>query len=1130
MSAPTCSPIARRGVALLALVACSSARPRPEGPPAADLVPYVYVGGYRPEILVFRLDLEAGKLIPAGRAPAGTDPSFLAWDPQRRFLFASNETDPGRVRSFAIDPASGALTPINDLPSGGSITAHLSTDAAGRWLLVANYGDQKTGTLVSFPIGPDGRLGAAVDTHDLGLAVRPHLIRTDPTNRFALVPCKGGPYVAQFALDAATGKLAPNTPARVEATPGSGPRHLDFHPNGRWVYVNEEQGLRVVLHDYDARTGTLQSRQAVGTLPPDANPAGASTAHLQVHPSGRFLYVSNRGHNSLAIFRIDPATGQLTLAGHERRTIRRPRNFHIEPGGRLLLVANQDGASVSIFRIDQATGLLSLVGEPTPAGANPAFVGVVMLPGRPAPSRSPLEGLGPVELVRSGFAFVEGLRWLPERQVMLVSDAYGETVYQLTPPDRWEPFRPASNGANGLDLDAGGHLVAAEVGGARETRPGAVSRLRADGIWVDAIADYRGLSLGHPNDVVALPDGHLFFSDLAQRHRLFRIDPRGALSHPLEWGDEHMNGLALSPDKKILYAGGGGVVQVFDVTNGGLVRRRAPLRTEPKPDGMCVDADGNLYVGTQRGVQVFAPESGQVWGLIPLPGLGPDDRATECAFGDGDGRSLYISARSKLFRVRTRQRGPEEQAFTGFWRGVHERPDGGRPLFDLSLRVAGGRVTGTVFGGGKPTEILSGTASTALTITTTARTYSGKIVAGELHLGLSDRPGAIVAHRLSFDPTPPPIVDPPLPAPRPVPPNGLAATPPMGWNSWNRFRTAVDDRLIRETADALVATGLQRAGYVYLNIDDGWEGERDAAGNLQPNARFPDMRALADYVHGKGLRLGLYSSPGPRTCAGFTGSFGHEVADARTFARWGIDYLKYDWCSAHRVYNPGQMRAAYQLMGQALAEAGRPIVYSLCQYGLEGVTGWAAQVGGNLWRTTEDIRDSWGSVEQIGFDAQDGLAPHAGPGHWNDPDMLEVGNGGLSDAEAHTHFSLWALLAAPLIAGNDVRAMTGATRAILTNVEVIAVDQDRLGLQGRRTTSDGTREVWARTLTGGAVAVGLFNRGSQPATVVARWSDLGLRGRWNVRDLWAHADRGPATGEVRAEVGPHGVVLLRLWR
>jgi 6-phosphogluconolactonase len=650
---------------VIALIdACSAAQRSPRSPGDRDapapLVPFVYVSGYGQDIHIFRLDVEAARLTPVGSVAAGTDPSFLAWDPGARFLFASNETDPGRVRSFAIDQVSGALTPINDVPAGGSITAHLSTDGSGRWLLVANYGEKKTGTISSFPIAPDGRLGDAVDAHDLGPGTLPHLIRADPTNHFVFVPCKGNASIAQFALDGTTGKLTPNAPARAEAAAGSGPRHLDFHPNGRFVYLIEEQGLQIALYAFDERTGALVERETFPTLPAGASTTGVSTADIHVHPSGRFLYASNRGHDSIAIFRIDPATGHLTAIGHERRTIHRPRNFHLDPSGRVLLVANQDGASVSVFRIDQETGALALAGAPTPAGAHPSFVGVVLLPGRPvAARRSPLDGLGPVELVKTGFAFVEGLHWSPARHAMLVSDAYGETIYEVTPPAIFRPFRANSNGANGLDLDPQGRVVAAEVGADREKRPGAVSRQQADGRWTDAITDYRGIVLGHPNDVVALPDGSVLFSDLALAHRLLRIDPQGRLSQALEGGDAHMNGLALSPDKKIFYASGGGVVQSFDVTgkDSALIRRRTVFVTEPSPDGLCLDTEGNLYVGTKRGVQVFDPDTGRPWGLIPLPGLGPDDRATECGFADADRRTLYISARSRLFRVRTARPG-----------------------------------------------------------------------------------------------------------------------------------------------------------------------------------------------------------------------------------------------------------------------------------------------------------------------------------------------------------------------------------------------------------------------------------------------------------------------------------------
>src|SRR5215831_16404432 len=284
------------------------------------------------------------------------------------------------------------------------------------------------------------------------------------------------------------------------------------------------------------------------------------------------------------------------------------------------------------------------------------------------------------------------------------------------------------------------------------------------------------------------------------------------------------------------------------------------------------------------------------------------------------------------------------------------------------------------------------------------------------------------------------------PALHKVPDNGLARTPPMGWNSWNKFAGRVDDATVRSIADAMASNGMKEAGYQYINIDDTWEGERDPKGNIQTNKKFPNMKALADYVHGKGLKLGIYSSPGPNTCAGYEGSYGHEEQDARTFAAWGIDYLKYDWCGARNLYADAEMQAVYQKMGDALLTTGRPIVYSLCQYGRADVWKWGPDVGGNLWRTTGDIRDQWDSMERIGF-AHGELAPFAGPGHWNDPDMLEIGNSGMSDTEYRTHMSLWSMLAAPLIAGNDVRSMPPSIREILLNREVIAVDQDAAGKQ-----------------------------------------------------------------------------------
>jgi alpha-galactosidase len=367
-----------------------------------------------------------------------------------------------------------------------------------------------------------------------------------------------------------------------------------------------------------------------------------------------------------------------------------------------------------------------------------------------------------------------------------------------------------------------------------------------------------------------------------------------------------------------------------------------------------------------------------------------------------------------------------------------------------------------------------------------------------------------------------------LPAAADVPYNGLAKTPPMGWNSWNKFASKVTDQIVRQIADAMVSNGMKDAGFIYVNIDDTWEAGRDAQGNIQTNSKFPDMKALADYVHSKGLKLGIYSSPGPKTCAGYEGSYQHEEQDAKTYAAWGIDYLKYDWCSATGVYEQQSMPAVYAKMGQALFTSGRPILFSLCEYGRLNVWQWGPRAGGNVWRTTGDIQDNWKSMSHIGFDLQADLAPYAGPGHWNDPDMLEIGNGGMTDTEYRTHMSLWALLAAPLLAGNDLRTVSPAVLQILTNKEVIAVDQDPLGKQAKRLAKDGDVEVWARPLAGGAFAVGLFNRGDSTSKVTARWSDVGFSGEARVRDLWAHADRGAAANEFSSEVPSHGVVMIRV--
>jgi alpha-galactosidase len=365
----------------------------------------------------------------------------------------------------------------------------------------------------------------------------------------------------------------------------------------------------------------------------------------------------------------------------------------------------------------------------------------------------------------------------------------------------------------------------------------------------------------------------------------------------------------------------------------------------------------------------------------------------------------------------------------------------------------------------------------------------------------------------------------------------LAPTPPMGWNSWNHFADKVDDATVRAEADAMAANGMRDAGYVYVNIDDTWQGTRDADGVIHPNSRFPDMTALAVYVHAKGLKLGIYSSPGPKTCAGYEGSYGHEAQDAKTYAAWGIDYLKYDLCSlgemmiaTHSMETAQAMQiAAYKKMGDALHATGRPIVYSLCQYGVGDVWRWGPSVGANLWRTTGDISDHYESMMFIGLE-QMGLSKFSHPGGWNDPDMLEIGNGGMSDDESRTHMSLWALLAAPLLAGNDLTKMTPQTLAILTNREVIAIDQDALGQQADIVSTEGPLEIWSRPLVNGEEAVGLFNLSDVPAYLELPYKSLRLRAPRKLRDIWAAQDIKPEGDSYKTPVAAHGVVLLRLER
>jgi alpha-galactosidase len=389
---------------------------------------------------------------------------------------------------------------------------------------------------------------------------------------------------------------------------------------------------------------------------------------------------------------------------------------------------------------------------------------------------------------------------------------------------------------------------------------------------------------------------------------------------------------------------------------------------------------------------------------------------------------------------------------------------------------------------------------------------------------------------------PPPRIGPP--ALHDVKDNGLARTPAMGWNSWNLFAGRVDDKTVREIADAIVSSGMRDAGYVYVNIDDTWEGPRDANGNITSNTKFPDMKALADYVHSKGLKIGIYSSPGPKTCAQYEGSYGHEEQDAKTWAAWGIDYLKYDWCSASRIYQDSDMQAVYQKMGDALLKSGRHIVYSLCQYGRNKVWEWGPKVGANSWRTTGDIRDAWESMERLGFGpavpggeqgatglTQFDISHFEKPGHFNDPDMLEVGNGHMTADEYKTHFSMWCLLASPLLAGNDLRNMTQETKDILMNRDVVAINQDPAALPAKRIPQDATSDIVVRTMKDKSIAVGLFNRGDKAADMSVTWESLGLGGKkLTVRDLWKHEAVAAAKDKFTASVPSHGVVLIRVAR
>jgi len=357
--------------------------------------------------------------------------------------------------------------------------------------------------------------------------------------------------------------------------------------------------------------------------------------------------------------------------------------------------------------------------------------------------------------------------------------------------------------------------------------------------------------------------------------------------------------------------------------------------------------------------------------------------------------------------------------------------------------------------------------------------------------------------------------------------HALAATPPMGWNSWNKFACDVSEKLVRETADAMVSSGMKAAGYEFVNIDDCWQVSRAADGTIVADPdRFPSgIKVLADYVHSKGLKLGIYTDAGRMTCQKRPGSYEHEVQDINTYAAWGVDYVKVDWCYAEGL----DPEVQYKKFGDAIARASRPIVFSICNWGVKAPWRWGARVGGNSWRTTDDINDTYDRMSLIGF-SQSGLAEFSSPGHWNDPDMLEVGNGGMTRDQYRTHMALWAILAAPLLAGNDLRSMTAETKELLTNSEVIAIDQDPKGKQGHRVWEEGGLETWVRPLADGGYAVGLFNRSGQAIQMSFDLKKIGIEHPSKIRDLWEHKDVSAENGAYAADVPRFGVKFVRVYK
>jgi alpha-galactosidase len=362
--------------------------------------------------------------------------------------------------------------------------------------------------------------------------------------------------------------------------------------------------------------------------------------------------------------------------------------------------------------------------------------------------------------------------------------------------------------------------------------------------------------------------------------------------------------------------------------------------------------------------------------------------------------------------------------------------------------------------------------------------------------------------------------------------NGLAKTPPMGWNSWNYFGCSINETVIKNIADSIVAKGLKDAGYTYVIIDDCWSAGRDKNGIiLADKSKFPSgIKALADYIHSKGLKFGIYTDVGSKTCGGYTGSLNYEQSDANTFAEWGVDYVKEDWCNTTGL----DAQTQYKIMSEALVASGRPILFSICDWGQSSPWLWAKDVG-NMWRTTGDIADCWGCTLSYSngwtvlLESNVNLAPYAGPGHWNDPDMLEVGNSGLTLTESRSHFSIWCMLAAPLIAGNDITTMTDSVKNILTAPEIIAIDQDSLGLQATRIRNSGGLQVWQKPLNDGSIAVALLNTSANNNSMFVTWNDIGLQaGDATVRDLWLRTDLGTFKDTFKVAVPTHGIVVVKI--